>query len=267
MPKVSVIMGVYNCKDYKMLEKSVFSIINQTYNDWELILCNDGSTNDTIDMLEKVSKLDKRIKVIGYNENKGLAYALNFCIRVARGEYIARQDDDDVSLPDRLEKQLNFIENNKKYSIVGSRANVFDDSGIWGKFDVVEYPVSNTFLWSNPFIHPATLIRKCDVLSVGGYRVAKETRRCEDYDLWMRMYSVGMLGYNLQEVLFNYRIVNESKTKYRPMKYRIDEAIVRFKGYKAMGILLKGLPYIFKPVIIGLIPQFIFKFVRDGQYK
>lgn len=267
MPKISVIMGVYNCKNYEMLKKSVISIINQTYNDWEFIICDDGSINNTEDMLHEIAKLDRRIKIIGYKENRGLANALNCCIKEATGEYIARQDDDDISHPTRFEKQIKFIEYNNEYSIVGTIANVFDDSGIWGKYRLDEVVTKNSFLWNSPFLHPSLVIRKSDLEKVGGYRVAKETRRCEDYDLWMRMYAVGMKGYNLQEVLFNYRIDIDPEKKYRPMKYRIDEAIVRYKGFKAMGILLKGIPYIFKPFVIGLIPQCIFKVIRKKQYE
>lgn len=82
----------------------------------------------------------------------------------------------------------------------------------------------------------------------------------------MRLYSENYKGYNLQEKLYCYRIVNNPNIKYRPMKYRIDEAIVRFKGYKKMGMLFKGFPYVFKPIIIGLIPQKIFYRVRKKQY-
>lgn len=266
MTSVSVIMGVYNCKSYEMLKNSVMSIINQTYKDWEFIICDDGSTNNTMEMLLEVAKLDERIKIIGYKENKGLANALNCCLKVAKGYYIARQDDDDESLPSRFEKQIKFMKNNGSFSIVGTIANVFDDNGVWGKYNLNEVVTKKSFLWNSPFLHPATMIKKEDLKKVGGYRIAKETRRCEDYDLWMRMYAIGMKGYNLQEILFNYRIIYDSKKKYRPMKYRVDEAIVRFKGYKAMGILLKGFPFVFKPILIGFIPQCIFKFIRKKRY-
>ena len=266
MPNVTVIMGVYNCKNFEMLKNSVMSIINQTYKDWEFIICDDGSTNNTLDMLHEIALLDKRIRIIGYKDNKGLSNALNFCLKEAKGKYIARQDDDDISFGERLEEQINFLETHKEYSIVGAMANVYDDNGVCGRYDVVEKPTKSNFLWNSPFIHPVMLIVKSDLVRVGGYRVSKETRRCEDYDLWMRMYAAGMKGYNLQKVLFNYRIVNDYTNKYRPMKYRIDEAIVRYKGYKSICILVRGLPYIFKPIVIGLIPQCIFREIRKKQY-
>lgn len=266
MPKISVIMGVYNCKDKGLLKKSIESIINQTYTDWELIICNDGSTDDTLQELYQISKLDSRIKILSYIDNKGLAYALNVCLKAATGEFIARQDDDDESLPQRFEKQLCVFQKHPEYAIVGTIADVVDDRGKWGDYIVEEKPSKKTFLWASPFIHPAVMMRTAVLKQVGGYRVAKETRRCEDYDLFMRMYSKGFTGYNLQEKLYQYRIVNDPNKKYRPMKYRIDEAKVRWIGYKKMGILPVGIPYVLKPIIIGLIPQRIFYKIRNRQY-
>ena len=108
MPKISVIMGVYNNKNFDLLEKSVESIITQTFTDWEFIICNDGSVNETLPQLDKIAAKDSRIKVLSYSQNKGLNYALNECLQCAKGEYIARQDDDDISKPERLEKEMLF---------------------------------------------------------------------------------------------------------------------------------------------------------------
>lgn len=260
-------MGVYNCKNKKELFNSVNSIINQTFEDWELIICNDGSDdNFTKTLLDEIKKLDRRIKCIEYEQNQGLAYALNECINFSNGEFIARQDDDDISNPQRLEKQIKYLENNTNIALVGTNATIYNSTGIWGRMNVPKYPNKRDFLWNSPFIHPSIMIRKNDILSVGGYRVSKETRRCEDYDLFMRMYSMGKKGHNIQEELYQYRVEN-GENKHRPMKYRIDEAIVRYKGFKKLNILLIGLPYVIKPLIIGLIPQKIFKFIKSKQYS
>ena len=105
------------------------------------------------------------------------------------------------------------------------------------------------------------------LIEVGGYRSSKETRRCEDYDLFMRMYANNNKGYNLQEKLYKYKIVNSNR-KYRPMKDRFDEAIVRYKGYKKMKMLFPlGLIFVAKPIIIGVIPQFWFKKIKQKQYE
>lgn len=265
MPKVSVIMGVYNNNNYELLEKSVDSIINQNFRDWEFIICNDGSTNDSLLKLKEIEKKDSRIKLVSYKENKGLNHALNECLQRTQGEYIARQDDDDISKPERLEKQVQFLDNNPEYAMVGTCADVFDIRGNWGEYIVPEKPQKNDFLWNSPFMHPTMMMRKTVLLS-GGYREAKETRRCEDYDLFMRLYAKGYKGYNIQEKLYYYRIARDEKGKHRPMKYRIDEMIVRFRGYKNMGILLKGIPYVLKPVIIGFIPQSVMNQIKQSRY-
>lgn len=265
MPTVSIIMGVYNCKDYSMLRKSVESVLQQTYEDYEFIICDDGSTNDTLKELEKIAQSDSRIKIISYDKNCGLNHALNCCLAESQGKYIARQDDDDISKPERLEKQVRFLDENPEYTIVGTCADVFDDKGIWGEYIVPEKPQKDDFLWNSPFMHPTTMMRKAELLW-GGYREAKETRRCEDYDLFMNLYAQGYKGYNIQEKLYYYRIVRDEKNKHRPMKYRVDEMIVRFRGYKNMGMLLKGMPYVFKPVIIGLIPQSVLKQIKQSRY-
>lgn len=266
MAKVSIIMGVYNPKGFEGLKKSVNSIISQTYQDWEFIICNDGSDYKTAAELRLIETADCRIRVIGYQENRGLCYALNRCIAEAKGKYIARQDDDDISHPQRLEKQIEFLEANPGYDIVGTNAYVFNDCGTWGEYIVDEKPTKKSFLWNSPFIHPSVIMRTDSLCSVGGYRVAKETRRCEDYDLFMRMYAKGMIGYNIQDKLYDYRIVNNPNKKYRPMSIRMDEAKVRFQGYKDMGILLEGIPYIIKPIIIGVIPAKFIAKIKEKRY-
>lgn len=266
-PLVSVIMGVYNCKNHQLLRKSVQSIIRQTYENWEFIICNDGSTDDTLIELKQLEQMDTRIHLLSYEKNVGLSHALNTCINASNGMYIARQDDDDISESTRFTKQVDFIQKHPEYQIVGGNAVVFDDNGTWGRFSVPEKPDKNSFLWNSPFIHPVTMMNGQALKQAGGYRLAHETRRCEDYDLFMRMYGMGMRGYNIQEELYQYKMDNSPIKKHRPMKYRIDEAIVRYKGYKQLGMLIRGIPYILKPIVIGLIPNVVFRRIEKNRYR
>ncbi len=260
-------MGVYNCKRPDLLNKSVHSIIKQTYTDWEFLICNDGSNDgETLDLLNDYKAIDTRIRILSYVDNKGLSNALNTCLQAAKGKFIVRQDDDDISKPERLQKLLSFAELHPEYAIIGSIADVTDDNGIWGSYPLEEEPTKQSFYWNSPFAHPTVLMHKDALIAVGGYRVAPETRRCEDYDLFMRMYAAGYRGYNIQEKLYEYRIVN-GDIKYRPMKDRIEEAIVRYKGYKKMGTLYCGIPYILKPILVGLIPQKLLKKIKQRQYN
>ena len=270
MVTVSVIMSVYNSDNYKQLYDSVNSILNQTYQDFEFIICDDGSSNNKTQMyLQKISKIDSSIKIIGYNQNKGLAYSRNQCIKLAQGKYIAFQDDDDISEQDRLKEELTFLDNNPQYSFVGSKAGVFDENGIWGEYKVPEKPTKKDFLWNSPFANP-TMMFKADVLNIiGGFRVSEETRRAEDYDLFFRLYASGYKGYNIQKKLLNYRIEieKERNKKYRSIKDRIDEAKVRYKGFKNLHLGITAMPYVIKPIIIGLIPHKILYKIRKRNYS
>ncbi len=267
MVKISVIMGLYNSKSYEYLKKALDSILNQTYTDFELIICDDGSTNECVSWAKEIVGSDPRVKFIANKKNSGLPATLNHCLEVATGEYIARMDDDDISDLTRFEKQMNFIENHPEYNVVGTLANVCDaDDNIWGEYLLDEIPTKKSFLWNCPVLHATMLVKKVCLDSVNGYRVAKETSRCEDYDLFMRMYAKGIRMYNIQEKLYDYRIINDPTKKYRPMKSRVEEAIVRYKGFKQMGILIKGIPFILKPIIIGFIPAKLFAKIRKKQY-
>ncbi|HFI0164118.1 TPA: glycosyltransferase [Streptococcus suis] len=268
MPRVSIIMSTYNSKDFNALKKSVVSIITQTFTDWEFLIYNDGSSDSgkTSEYLKHIEKLDSRIKIIECPQNYGLAYAKNQMIKLCKGEYITAQDDDDVSMPERIEKEVQFLDFHPEYKFVGTVAKVFDDGGVWGHYSLEEEPTKDSFLWNSPFLHPTVLFRKEVLMEIDGYRVAKETMRVEDYDLFFRLYAKGYKGYNIQEDLFEYRIENDRSKKYRPMTDRIQEAKVRYKGFKSLGILLKGIPYVIKPLLIGLIPQKIFYLIRKNRY-
>lgn len=121
---ISIILPVYNAQ--KTLKRAINSILNQTYINWELILIDDGSTDNSVSIIKNLN--DKRVKKNFLKKNKGLVYCLNLGISISKGDYIARMDADDISLPERLLCQLQFLKNNKKYDLVGSQAYIFDDN-------------------------------------------------------------------------------------------------------------------------------------------
>lgn len=264
MPIISVIMGVYNASNRDMIAASINSVLNQTYGDFELIICDDGSIDDTNKILREYMEIDKRITIITNAFNQGLAFSLNRCLKISKGKYIARMDVDDVSLPNRFEREIEFLEENRNYAMVGTSINLFDDKGVWGNRKMIENPCKKDFLFGSPFIHPTILIRKNILEKLNGYRVSKETLRAEDYDLFMRLYNLGYKGYNIPEFLYNYR---EDVNSYKKRKYfhRFDEARVRYKGFKLLGLLPEGLIFVLKPLIVGLIPQHILAIFRNER--
>ncbi len=251
MPKLSIIIAAYNVEKY--IEGCISSIYSQTFNDWEVVICDDCSTDNTLTILRELASRDSRVKVLNNSSNMKSGPTRNKCIENSNGEYIAIQDADDFSDENRFKLQVNFLDSHSEYSIVGCNSFLFDDSETWGERKMSVSPGKTDFIWGIPFIHPTVMMRKDELLKVGGYRQSKETRRAEDYDLFVRMYAAGMKGYNLQESLYFYR---EDRDAYRKRKYtyRIDEAILRYKSFKSLGLLPKGIPYIIKPLIVGLIP-------------
>ena len=265
MAKISVIMGMYNTPSKEMLSTSLKSILNQTFKDFELIICDDGSSNDCIKWAKEICDRDKRVKFIKNDCNKGLAYTLNHCLEVAAGEYIARMDDDDESHLDRFEKQVEFLDDHNEYGLVGSNMNLFDEErGIWGLRKYPEIVKKEDFLYRVAVPHPTIMARRSAYDVVNGYRDLPETLRVEDYDCFMRMFARGVKMYNFQEPLFNYREDSRCAKK-KKYKYRFNEMWVRKNGFKELGInRLKSVPYIVKPLIAGLIPQ---KIIKNSQKK
>lgn len=265
MAKISVIIGMYNTPSKEMLSTSLKSILNQTFKDFELIICDDGSSNDCIKWAKEICVGDKRVKFIKNDCNRGLAYTLNHCLEVANGEYIARMDDDDESHLDRFEKQVEFLDEHNEYGLVGSNMNLFDEErGIWGLRKYPEIVKKEDFLYRVAVPHPTIMARRSAYDVVNGYRDLPETLRVEDYDCFMRMFARGVKMYNFQEPLFNYREDSRCAKK-KKYKYRFNEMLVRKNGFKELGInKLKSVPYIVKPLIAGLIPQ---KIIKQGQKR
>jgi glycosyltransferase EpsE len=258
MEKVSVIMAAYNCENY--INKSIDSILAQSYENFELIICDDNSTDNTWNII-KTYENNKRIKIIRNEKNMYAAYTRNKCIINATGKYIIIQDADDISEERRIETLVSFLETNKKYGFVGSSINLFDDIGIWATMHKPEEPQNKDFLYAIPFAHASVMFRKELLDIINGYRVSKETKRVEDYDMIMRAYVAGYVGYNLKIPLYNYRVDNNTIQR-RKFKYRIDEAKVRYKRFKELGLLPKGLGYVVKPIIVGLIPNTLLKKIK-----
>lgn len=262
MCKISIIMGIYKMINKRsIVELSINSILNQTYKDFEFIICDDGSNDGTYEMVQDLIKNDKRVILIKNNENKGLAYSLNHCLSIAKGKYIARMDADDISMPDRLEKQIEFLDEYLEYAMVGCNLLLINNKGIWGKRILAEKPTKKSFLFTSPFCHPAIVMRKDILDKVNNYRVEKITRRAEDYDLFMRIYANGYKGYNMQEFLYQFREDHDAY-KRRAYKYRIDDVQIRYRGFKMLGLMPVGLLYVIKPLIVGLIPQVILSKMR-----
>lgn len=248
--KVSVIMGVYN-RGERFLE-AVKSIENQTHKNWEFIICDDGSSDDTYQKLIQFANGKENYKIIRNKKNLGLAATLNHCIEHCTGKYIARMDDDDISYPNRFEKQIEFLINNPDISFVSSSADIYDGHKVISQRILLERPTKKNMVYGTCFIHPATMFKADALRAVGGYRVCQDTIRGQDYDLFMRLYGAGYNGANIKEPLFRY--TEDTLTlKRRTFKARIGEMKIRMYGYRKMKTLYWAFPFVLKPMIAWLI--------------
>lgn len=261
-PKISILMSVYN--EEKTLAKAIDSILGQTLSDFEFIICDDASSDATPDLLKEYRERDERIVLISHTENKGLAASLNDCLEIARGEYIARQDGDDVSKPERLERTLEYLESTGA-PYVGAGVFVFDDGGVFSKRLFEEKITKHIIAKKNPFFHPTMIFRKEILERVNGYRVAEETKRTEDYDLIMRLAAEGIIGRNLQEYLY---YVYEPQDAYlrHTRKTRKYEIKTRRHGLKLMKAPFYDYVYLIKPIIMSMIPHKLYKKLKKLQW-
>lgn len=208
-PKVTVLMSVYNGEPY--LRASIDSILNQTFQDFEFIIIDDASTDSSRKIME--SYKDSRIRLLINSRNLGLAASLNRGLKAAQGDFIARQDADDVSRNDRLEKQVCFMRNNAECLLVGGQAMDIDEEG--REFGVIPKPLSHSairwfLIFDNPFVHTSVMFRKNIMLKdFNGY---DHLFVCsQDYELWSRVAHDHPVA-NLSDILVNKRNLSDSIT-------------------------------------------------------
>jgi Glycosyl transferase family 2 len=218
-PLVSVLMPAYNAGNY--IAEAVESVLRQTFSDFELIIINDGSTDDTLDVLKRFH--DPRI-IIQSQKNAGVSAALNHGLSIAKGEYICRFDADDVCFAHRIAKQVSFLNEHKEYCLVGGDAEyIMEDGTHLFNFKCIGYShdeiISKLYFYC-PFIHSAVMYRKKEVVELGGYSLHAHT--FEDYLLWTKLSKKGKFC-NLPEQLIKVRFNASSVTideKWRGERFR-----------------------------------------------
>ena len=255
-PKISVLMGVYNCAD--TLEEAIRSIINQSYSNWELIICDDGSQDNTYQTALEIAKNDSRITVIQNETNLSLAPTLNKCLDLASGDYIARMDGDDTCSPDRFQKELSYLEENTDFALVSSWMNLYDSEGVFRVVKFKDFPTEKDLVKGPPFCHAGCMMKTSVLRDLNGYNTSTEVERIEDYDLWYRFYVKGYKGAGLQEALYNMRDDRKAISR-RKMKYRINSYRLRKRIIKTFHLPKYNYFIALKPIIIGMIPTFLYK--------
>lgn len=228
MVKVSVILPIYNSEKY--IKDALGSILNQTFEEFEVLAIYDNGTIDnTPEILSEYSKVDNRVIPINIGDKIGIVNALNYGIKKAKGQYIARMDADDICYKERFEKQIKFLDKYIDVDVVGTSIEIFGDidneSKLYNEewfnkqFDFNSFEETETiFLRGCAIAHPTAMIRKDRIVKIGGYR--EEYKESEDYDLWMRIIKTGGKIAKLKDRLLKYRMHQESKTN---KSYTIDQ--------------------------------------------
>ena len=251
--KVSVIMASYNSE--KTIAESIDSILNQTFSDWELIICDDGSRDSTFQIIQKYAeRYPDKIVAIQNEQNSKLPYSLNRCLEYAKGEYIARMDADDRSYPERLEKQYDYLMKHPGIDVVGTGMTCFDGNDIIGERLPPKKPSSDIIGVGVPFFHATIMMKKSVYDVLNGYSMKSYVLRCEDVDLWIRFFAKGFKGANLQEPLYYVR-EDMAAAKRRNFKNAANSSRTLFFGFRENGYPVKQYIYVVKPIISILLPQ------------
>lgn len=216
LPRITVIMSVYNYELF--LKESIESILNQIYDNFEFIIVNDGSNDNSVNIINNYAQNDERITLVS-RKNKGIPYSMNQALLLASGDYLAIMDADDVSLPNRFEKQVEYLEKNKLVDILATNVEVFGeiskDEKIefekWFNVDLNNCSNIEELLLENCYIaHPSVMMKMNVIKELNGYNL--KYKRNEDYNLWLRAMNKGYKISILNEKLIKIRKHNDSKT-------------------------------------------------------
>lgn len=266
-PLISVLMGVlYRRDSINLLERSIHSIQDQTYSNWELLICDDGSTRMAHRYIEEAATQDTRVRLVRGCPKTDLASKLNWCLKAANGTYVARMDDDDFSYPERFAVQMEYLREKPQAAFVGCATQLERDEKPVGTRKLPARPVVKDFLFAQPFLHPTLIFRREALETVGGYCEEPRCLGCEDYDLLLRLYEAGYCGENIQEPLFTYTLPPVGSKK-RTMALRWNEVKTRCVRFRALRLLPGAFPYVVKPVIVGLMPPRMLKWIKKKQVE
>lgn len=232
-PAVSVVMPVYNAAAH--LPAALDSMLAQTFADFELIVLDDGSTDDTGALLAAYAGRDARVRLAGSAENQGLIARLNQGLEQARGRYIARMDGDDTSRPERLARQVALLDAQPQLGACGSWVRVFGDAPA----RVERYPTDDAairceLLFRNALAHPATMLRG-DIVRRHGLRYSTQFIHAEDYAMWLEIAAHSQLA-NLPEILLDYRAHAAQVGQRQRATQQASSALVRLAQLRALGI-------------------------------
>ena len=247
------------------LSEAIECIVHQTFADWELIMCDDGSNDDTYEIaISYKEKYPEKIIVLQNEKNRGLNYTLNKCLKQAKGKYIARMDGDDRCDKERFAIEINVLEKEPEIAIVSTDMEFFDESGVWGKISHPEYPVPEDFVKESPFCHAPCMVKREAYMKVKGYSVSDKLLRVEDYHLWIKMYKCGYRGKNIHKCLYQMRDDRNAYSR-RSFKNRLNEYYVKRLAIRTFRLKKWNYLLALRPIIVGLLPNCVYDKLHKGR--
>lgn len=261
-PRITVIMGIYNCAD--TLIEALESLEAQTYKNFKVVLCDDGSKDNTLQVALKWAETHSNYLVIQNDRNMGLNFTLNHCLEYADTEFIARMDGDDISLPTRFEKEISFLDSHPEYAVVSTPMIYFDENGEFRAGSSNGEVAAKDFIHGTPICHAPSMSRTEVIKSVGGYSVDDKLLRVEDYHLWFKVYAAGNKLYMLNEHLYKMRDDRNAVAR-RNWLTRKNEAYVKHIGYKMIGLQWWYQVYSIVPLIKYFTPIWIYRIAHRNK--
>jgi glycosyltransferase EpsE len=262
--KVSVIMALYNDESY--VHDAIESILKSTFTNFELIICDDCST-DSSGAIAKVFT-DPRIAYIKNERTMRAAAARNECLKIATGEYVMIMDSDDVSTPERMARQVEFLDYNPNFAFIGGNAIAINEAGKRVRNIIaLEYPMLKDYFYSRCYLHPTIMLRRTAIQDVGGYTEGKITRRGQDLDLWFKLYEKGYRGKNLNEIFLYYRESVKISRRKRKFKFRVNVYRLLCYWKRRLHLPFKYNFYCIRPILIGFIPHWLNMYLKPGSLR
>ena len=224
--KLSILMTNYN--EEKYIQMSIESVLENSFKNFELIVIDDGSNDSSVDIIKKYLDIDSRVKLYQNFTNMGVAHSKNLGLNYCRGDYIAMMDADDISLPNRFETQLRYMEENPEISICGGAMYLIFDQGTSLKMAITD-KIEKKLMIQNPFNHPTIMIRR-HLVDSGIFRYSQRFRHTEDYRLWTKLsYKVGMGNIDFPILLFRAnKSVSNSNSAKSPLRREVELLTIRF---------------------------------------
>ena len=256
---ISILIPVYNSEKY--LESAINSIINQTHKKWKIIVINDGSTDNSAQILKKFKKkLGNKMLLLSNKKNKGIAYSLNKGLPLIKTEFFGRHDSDDISKNDRLEVLIKNLNKKPNYNFISSKMqSISDKKLIYPLSKFTKFPVYENFVKCLPFCNAPTVFRSSILKSNIRFNSSNKFRkRLEDYDFFFQCYQKGYFGFNISKVTY---FVRQDLNYYKKINFidRLRETSLKFKIFKRFNLQYSLLHHVTMPILKIFIPRIFFK--------